>query len=357
MNERIRCILLIAALVVTGTAAASSGDPVTETAAARPPFLTTELFAFHSEPEINLHHFLLRWATLEAPPGTRVPELPEIPLWESDRAGLAQLTETERKTWAAAVAFYGERLVGRSLLFDHELVAIRDALTGKGSREEVAEADRVVFDHLDHCLPIYRRHWWDRHDRIDREWVAAMAPLLVRHERRIASRIAAAYEAEWPSPPNRVDAVAYSNRTSAYTTGEPHAIIAAADPALRPPWGFEILFHEHSHSDALEQPLRAIVHHAFESRGLQPPRNLWHILLFATAGEVVRSVRVAAGEIDYVPYAWENRVFTRSEIDRRAWKSVAEQWVPALAKGEPLSAVIDVIAADLVPSMEGGERR
>jgi hypothetical protein len=346
-------VCLAAVCLVGGVSAPALGADAP--AMTRPPFLTSELFAFYSEPEINLHHFLFRWATLEAPPGTRVPDFPDIPLWESDRDRLAELTEAERKTWSEAVSFYGRRLVGRSLLFDRDLVAIRDALTGKGDRESVGEDARAVFEHLDRCLPIYRRHWWERHDRTNREWVAAMALRLVRYERRIASRIAAAYEAEWPSPPNRVDVVAYSNRTSAYTTGEPHSTISSADPSLRPPWDFEILFHEHSHSNALEQPLRAIVHRAFESRGLRPPRNLWHILLFATAGEVVRSIRVAAGEPDYVPYAWKYGVFTRSEIDRRAWKSIDGRWLPALAKGEPLSAVIDAIAGDLAPSMEAAD--
>lgn len=355
MSERIQRLLLTAALLATGAAGASPGASKTETAAVRAPFLATELFAFHSEPGINLHHFLFRWATVEAPPGARVPEFPEIPLWESDRAHLSQLTEAERRTWTEALAFYGDRLVGRSLLFDRELVAIRDALTGKSSREKVAEADRVVFEHLDRCLPIYERHWWSRHDRTNREWVVAMVPLLVRHERRIASRIAAAYEDDWPSPPNRVDVLPYSNRTSAYTTAEPHSAISSASPALQLPWGFEILFHEHSHSNALEQPLRATVHGAFEGYGLRPPRNLWHVLLFATAGEVVRSVRVAAGEADYTPYAQEYRVFTQSEIDRQGWKSVEERWIPALGRGEPLSAVIDAIAADLVPLVAAGE--
>ena len=349
MTDKLQRILLTVALVVTGTMGVAFADPTTEIPAASPPFLATEFFAFHSEAGISLHHFLFRWATLDAPPGTGVPGFPEIPLWESDRAHLSQLTEAERKSWTEALDFYGDRLVGRSLLFDDDLVAIRDALTGKGSREDVAEADRGVFEHLDRCLPIYRRHWWERHDHGNREWVAALAPLLVRHEREIASRIAAAYEADWPSPPNRVDVVPYSNRTSAYTTAEPHSAISSADPALRLPWSFEILFHEHSHSNALEQPLKATVQGAFGGHGLRPPRNLWHVLLFATAGEAVRSVRVAAGEADYTPYAQENRVFTRNEIDRRAWESIRERWIPALGKGEPLSTVIDAIAADLAP--------
>lgn len=337
-------------------ASESAAPPAPPATAANSPFLTSELFAFHSEPTINLHHFLFRWATLEAPPGTRTPVFPDIPLWTSDRARLEDLSESERATWTEALDFYRKHLIGNRLLFDRDLVAIRDALTGKGSREGVAEGKDAVFEHLDGCLPIYERHWWPRHDRINRDWVVAMVPLLVRHEREIASRIAAAYEAEWPSPPNRVDVLAYSNRVSAYTTSEPHSSISSADPSLALPWGFEILFHEHSHSNALEQPLRAIVHGAFEPHQLRPPRNLWHVLLFATAGEVVRSVRVAAGEDDYVPYGPKNRVFHSREVDRRAWQAVEEYWYPALAKGEPLSAVIDAITADLLPVMEDAQK-
>jgi len=347
----------VSSSVLADPATAAAAPAAVPGVAASSPFLTSELFAFHSEPAMNLHHFLFRWATLEAPPGTRTPHFPEIPLWESDRQLWEDLTDDERATWTRTLDFYREHLIGRSLLFDGDLVAIRDALTGKGSRDRVAEEKRGVFEHLDGCLPIYQHHWWPRHDRINRDWVVAMVPLLVRHEREIASRIAAAYEAEWPSPPNRIDVLAYSNRVSAYTTSEPHSSISSAEPSLALPWGFEILFHEHSHSNALEQPLRAIVHGAFEPHQLRPPRNLWHVLLFATAGEVVRSVRVAAGEADYVPYGPKNRVFHSREVDRRAWQAVEEHWYPALAQGEPLSAVIDAIAADLLPVMEAAQER
>jgi len=346
-----------ATLILAACAAAPVlGHPPDAAPAARPPFLTTELFAFHSEPEINLHHFLFNEAAVEWPPRRGAPDLSGYPLWKEDRNRLAELTEAERKTWNEALGFYRDHLIGRSLLFDRGLLAIRDALTGKAPRESVPEADRGVFEHLDRCLPIYESHWWPIHDRTNRGWVVTLVPSLVRYERQIASRITVAYGAEWSSPPNRVDVVAYADRTSAYTTGEPHSTISSANPALRMPWGLEILFHEHSHSDALEQSLVATVDGAFARIGLRAPRNLWHILLFATAGEVVRSVRVAAGEADYVPYAQTNQVFHTREIDRHAWESVEKRWIPALAKGEPLGAVIDAIAADLAPRIEASPR-
>jgi hypothetical protein len=59
----------------------------------------TERFQFHSDPWINLHHFLYQWAREGEGLGTgrkhgAVPE----------RSTLASLSETERRSWAAGTS-------------------------------------------------------------------------------------------------------------------------------------------------------------------------------------------------------------------------------------------------------------
>lgn len=326
------------------------GDDVKRSHGATPVF-SSSLFRFYSDPEINLHHFLFRWATAQSAQRSGSTGLA---VEAEDLAIAVELEGAEAEAWSAAVDFYEKQLIGRTLVFDDGLVAIRDVLSGKLDRHAVLDADREVFDHLARCLPIYRQHWWPRHDESNRRWIAEVEPLLARHERRVAQRIVDALETPWPSPPNRVDVTAYANRTSAYSTSEPHTTIASLDSRNSMPWGFELLFHEQSHSAALSGALRDTVDAAFAELGQKPPRNLWHILLFATTGECTRLTRVEAGDPDYLPYAEKHQVFRRRPADRRAWAAIDAHWIPALRHGKPLSAAIHRVVEELVTPAESG---
>ena len=84
------------------------------------PVSTTRAFEFHSNPWINLHHFLYQWARSEA---DRDP---------SDRRRPVEVAETsvtfasvEWSHWVTALAGY-EELVGKDLLFDREMLAIKE---------------------------------------------------------------------------------------------------------------------------------------------------------------------------------------------------------------------------------------
>jgi hypothetical protein len=276
---------------------------------------------------------------------------PAPTLREEDARVLAALPEEDAAIWEGALAHYRESVAGRSLLFDDGLVALRDFLAGTGERATLSEGDQETLRHLGTALPVYRRHWWPRHDRENREWVAAVFPDVIRFEREISQRIAAAYGGEWPSPPNRVDLVPYASSTVAYTTGEPHTAMAAVDEESGMPWALELLFHEASHSNALEGRLHAQIKAAYQGQGpegqaAEPPRNLWHILLFSIAGEATRTVLEEAGRT-YTPMAQQFGIFHRREGDRAVWPVLEQHWVPAMAQGKTVEEVLPVLVKEL----------
>ena len=73
----------------------------------------SERFVFHSDPWINLHHFLFQWARDVSPrqSGDRRRAV-EV----SEQAQLGDLEEGEQQAWERAVDFYRERLIARDLL-------------------------------------------------------------------------------------------------------------------------------------------------------------------------------------------------------------------------------------------------
>lgn len=348
-----RCTFIAAALIALSILCllpAQADEPVAPLA--ERPFATSLLFAFHSDPEVNLHHLLYRWSRMQAMEAGTIQKWYPLPtLREADQQVLETLSEEEKTAWEGALAHYREHVAGRDLLFDEDLVALRDYLAGTRDWEVVPEAWRETLAQLARAMPVYQRHWWPRHDRENREWVAAVFPDVIRFERQISARIAAAYGSAWPSPPNRVDLVPYASTTVAYTTGEPHTLVAAVDEESSMPWALELLFHEASHSDALEGRLHPMIEAAYHGLDQEPPRNLWHILLFATAGKATQDVLAEAGR-EYTPLAQQFDIFTRREIYQQIWQAVNRLWIPAMAEGKTLEQVLPAIAVELSTASE-----
>jgi hypothetical protein len=123
----------------------------------------------------------------------------------------------------------------------------------------------------------------------------------------IARAHSRAYGLPWPEAV-RVDAAAYGGRFDAYTMmgqmAGVHATISSRSPGY---WGFgalESVFHETSH--ALVNPMNGPVADAIQKHskrlGIDPPRDLWHAVLFATTSELTRRALATRG-IDYKPFA------------------------------------------------------
>jgi hypothetical protein len=242
---------------------------------------TTALFTFHSNPWVNLHHFARA----------------------SARGGPAPtgLSEDDAKRWAAGIEFY-KPFAARSLM-DDELVAIKEALRGaegKTSLEGIA-IDAGLKATLEGLMPIYRKHWWPEHDRGNRAWVAAVEPLLARHGAAISQAIARVYETSWPGSPIPVDLSVATGPNGAYTTGPPTLVtMGSTARGMQGLASLEMLFHESSHSSLSKLFQR--VSAAASAQNVSVPPQLWHAVLFYTAGELTRRELDAHG-IAYTEYA------------------------------------------------------
>lgn len=273
------------------------------------------LFDFHSAFWLNLHHFLHAQARDDAP---RADQLPD------------SAANHEREVWSAAVEGYRTRFGQRSLLFATPLVRLKHRLAAAESDESLrsTDIDTDVRALLESAAPIYRRYWWPAHDAENRRFIAVSTASIGQYGTAIAPRLAASFGTTWPSRPIRTDAVFDAGPPgNAYTTNDPtHITIGAGEAEHHGLLGLEVLFHEASHG--WDATLMSDVGAAAERLGRQPPRQLWHALLFFNAGFITADVLTAGGIRDYQMYA-DRGLFDRAFEGLRA--PIATHWPSYLA--------------------------
>jgi hypothetical protein len=346
-------LLLLAALLVPAAARAQQSSSA---------YGPLPVFEFHSGFWINLHHMLYYEAKLrETPPAPQKslsanPSTPQIKL-KTMKEAAASLSPAERAAWDSSVAYYAVNYANKDLLFNNELVLLKnqladfedcDELSGTKKKNCDAGLPPQLTQALDAAAPVYRAHLWPEHDRANRRWVARVAPLVEEQGVGVSQRLADIYQTKWPKGKIRVDISAYANATGAYTTLDPLRVtISSTDPRNQNDAAFEVLFHEASHGIA--EPVQAAITRECRQRDKAIPRDLWHALIFYTTGEVIRPLMATSDEPvpehedavkpninrppsarrdTYVPYA------VREGLYERGWKDylqlLTRYWQPYL---------------------------
>lgn len=274
-------------------------------------------FQFHSNFWMNLHHFLYHQARLRLVSDEGAPNSPSV-------AGLArnlepvkveELTADEQKAWNDALDYYAANLAGRDLLFNGDMVNIKNRLSEWEKQPDLSlsglRAELIAA--MSKAAPIYRARWWAAHERKNREWIAAVEPRIAAMGEEVGIRLATAYQSQWPGEIITVDVTYYANWAGAYTSDLPlHITISSSDARNQEETGFEILYHEASHG--LTRHVRDAIARECRNRDKPIPRDLWHAVLFFTTGEMVK--RSLAGRpgasANYVPYAYRYGLFEQS---------------------------------------------
>ena len=304
-----RCLLWLLASVLTIATMPQAAQP-------------SALFAFHSNAWLNLHHF----ARASARGGFPAP---------------TGLSEEESRQWAAGIEAY-KPYAARDLLLDDGMVDIKTALRGaeRGMSLDGIAIDAGLKATLERLLPIYQKHWWPEHDRANRAWIAAVQPLLDRHGTALSQAITRTYDTMWPSTPVPVDLCVTAGPNGAYTTGPPtHVTMSSSAPSLQGLAALEMLFHESSHSPVSDL-FRRVRQAASDQNVLVPPQ-LWHAVLFYTAGELTTRELKAHG-LAYTQYAGPD--LYRNLCGAGCQEKLAEHWTPRLdgkrSVADALSALV-----------------
>lgn len=322
-------------LLVPGTRGGLAQDRPAAPSVLATQVAVTEHFAFHSDPWINLHHFLYHWARADEGLGEGRSHVP-VPERGSDSA----LSNPDRRAWESALAFYRRAVAPRDH-FDEQMLAQKRALMELGGLPQAHPADAIpgIARALAAAMPVYQARWWPDHDRANRGWIAEVVPLLRRHEARYVELTTRIHGAAWPHQQRRVDVSAYANQRAGYTA-EGHIVIYSTDDGNQHLYGLETVVHEVQHTSEVGRSARERLRQAFDAAGVEPPPNLWHAVIFATAGEFVRAAAEAEGLPAHTPY------FIREGFDSfRGWSTAVHAvqlyWLPVV-RGE--ASVADGLA-------------
>jgi hypothetical protein len=265
-----------------------------------PTFGPLPVFEFHSGFWINLHHelyFEAKQREANSIPATKNTPAGQ-PKINTMRDSATALTPAEQAAWETAVKFYLANYADKDLLFNLDLILLKNQLGDFEDCDDLSGAHKKTCDAglpgkitpvLDAAAPVYRAHLWPEQDRANRRWVTRVAPLVEEQGVGISQRLADIYQAKWPRYKIRVEIAARANWAGAYTTLDPLRVtISSTDAANQGDQALEVLFHEASHG--LAKPVEDAIARECRQRNKAIPRDLWHALIFYTTGEVMKPV-------------------------------------------------------------------
>lgn len=182
------------------------------------------------------------------------------------------------------------------------------------------------------AAPAYRRCWWPDDNRQNREWILSNAARLARAEAALTKRVESAHQVAFPTERIPVDVVPTVDSSGANTVVYPrHIVISSTGPGYGSFGGLELLFHEATHtvvSPRSDGGSIAAIRRAAEAERVEVPRDLWHVVLFYTAGEATKkTVREIWGE-PYVQYLYTSGLFERAWPTLR--QPLEDAWQPYL---------------------------
>jgi hypothetical protein len=319
-----RRAILGAALVLAAASVApaqSSSPPHTSTG--RP------LFTFRSTLWVNLHHFL--YVLGRARNETRDSHRAAVVNAPADTQGFELLSAAERQAWQRALAYYQEKISPMDAVFDREMTAMTNALAAAEDASTLAGVDipagmRAV---LEDAAPVYRKVWWERHAGLDRTRTEEVQALLARYGQQVSEMLTRAYQQAWPPEGLTVQVCAYANWAGAYSTSGRLIVMASSDEGMAGSEGLETVFHEamHQWDDTMIPRLRDTA----QRLHADIPRDLFHSLIFYTAGYAVS--QVVPGHRPYADPLWARALPGHAQLDRC--------WLPYLRGEGTLAAALD----------------
>jgi hypothetical protein len=238
---------------------------------------------------LNMHHFLyvLGRAQNKAPDMQRraVVNAP------ADQAkGLAGLSESDRRAWEDAVAYYASGLSKLDTVFDDPLIDVTNAMrVGPEATAAALKVDDALRATLVRASTAYRRAWWPRHSAENHARVGELSVQLDQHGAKILAFITRAYQESWPKGGYPINMSGYTNWAGAYSTKGDLLVVSSLDEGTRGPLGLEIIFHEAMHQWD-QQMMARLARVAKEHQTARPRDGITHALIWYTAAEAVKSV-------------------------------------------------------------------
>ncbi len=257
---------------------------------------------------------------------------------------LPGLSPEERSAWSEAVAAYRTAGGSGDMTFASPMAITNDGLTQLADDATEPLIDAPLAEALKRAAPIYRAHGWAADDKANRFFMDYAAAMLRDAGEELVKAHERVYRADWPKR-ILVYVAPYAGPFGAYTmVGRAGGVIttmSSRDTGYQGLRALEMLLHESSH--AVVNPNRgtvaAAIATAAKRRGIDPPHDLWHAILFATSSELTRRLLAERGAAQYVPSSED--LFTRAWPKYR--KPVETYWFAYLDGQGTLEDAIDKV--------------
>jgi hypothetical protein len=282
-------------------------------------------FEFASNPWLNLYNFLVKSAKHAR--GIEDDGLGARGYVSEDTAAVRPLTPTERREWDSAVEFFARAVVPDRMGIDSLVQRVNNVLAHASPNDTLdgTSLHPAIRRVLEDVMPLYRSAWWPVHDGRNRAWIGAIQTALIQRERCLVRRAESVFRAPWPATPIHVDASVYASWFGAYSTHPPARITVSANArGTQESYGVEVLLHEAGHS--MLAPLDSALSVEAARRDKALPSELSHLVLFYTAGALVREQ-----EPRYAGFAEEFGVWQRNALTREYHRIIAREWQPYLS--------------------------
>jgi hypothetical protein len=253
--------------------------------------------AFNAQPATKIGRYLLQsnpWVNLH-----------QRLLYEARFKGAtpATLSGEDLAKWNRAVEIYRVFLGRRSPIVDDELKRLNATLAKTNTPELPNAIPEAASAALKIAMPLYQSTQWEQDDRINRFWISVAEPLLASAAEELIDAHAKVYGMPFPKH-ILVDVSLFAWEFGAYTVpdGESaHVVISSTDPANLGFRALEALMHEPSHVivDSNSGAIGADLTRIAKELGVRPRYNLWHAILFYTAGELTRRALAKRGVDNY----------------------------------------------------------
>ena len=302
--------------------------------------VTQALFDFHSAFWVNLHQVLIHEAWLKA-------GKPDRMLESAPPLSAPGMSTQEQAAWDAAVSFYAAHYGDRPPYKVGELIDINDALAAlpdDGTHLDAKGLPPKLVPLLQGAGVVYRKYWWATQDRSNQAWLESQQDRVRDLGPALAAAMTKDLHQPWNATPVRVDVsyyvVALGNAMT--TLGPSHITYSSYDPSHKDINGFELLFHESSHTYA-DVVMKAL---AAEGGGQHKDvADLWHATLFYTSGVELRRVLPADEQAGFTPYAYRYGVYRGPWV---AYRYILEtDWQPYLDGKTSFDAAIQHMVTDL----------
>lgn len=296
----------------------------------------SDTFDFHSALWVNLHHYLYNEAFSKSYQDSNIP-------FDSD----------EKAKVDTAIIFYRSNFKNRDLLFDNGLKKINDDLASAENKENLhgLKLEEGLVKNLEDVKPIYVKYLWQKQNQENLQWISKAKENLKLFESPIKEKLEKVLNQTFSKTPYRIDVVHEANWAGAYTSqSPPHTTISSGRKSYSDYASLEMIFHETLHTGLFDSIIEKI-DKEFSSHKLNDTDQLWHAIHFFTAGEITREVLASHG-IDYLPYAYENKLFS---FDRKwgQYESIIKRyWLPYLhgeiSLDESLKSIVDNVVSTKV---------